>query len=321
MVASITKTPVDRRAAAAIVGDAFDGVRLAGMEELTLGGFSSAYALDLTDGRRVVMKVAPPPDVTLLRYERDLLGTEVAALRLADGLGVPVPTVLWHDTSRRHVGSDLMLMTWCTGTLARDLWPSLTPEQQADVDAQVGRLLAVLHAHTRSSFGLFSATATSFERWSDAFVDLYDMVIDDAQDADVPLPRPYENLRLLPRRHVAELDEVSTASFVHWDLWHQNVFVNPDTAQVTGLIDFERAMWADPLIEINFAIKGEDPAFVQAYGHPVLIDEAARLRRRLYDLYLSTVMTVESTYRRYEEPENESMGRMWLDATLAHFVD
>jgi aminoglycoside phosphotransferase (APT) family kinase protein len=315
-VESVTKTVVDAATAAAVARDAFDGVPLAGIEELTGGGFNAAYTLLIADGRRAVMKVAPPPHVTLLRYERGLMKVEAEAMRLAASWGAPVPKVLWLDDTGTHLDSSVLVMEWCDGELMKHVRPTLSAEQQAVVDRQVAHWLRRFHEHTAHSFGLFADDAARFARWSEAFIGLYDMVIADARDAEVALPRSYDELTALPRRHADALDLVTVPRFVHWDLWDQNVFVDPATLQVTGLIDFERALWADPLMEVNFAIKGDDPAYLAEYG-PIFTDDAGRLRRRLYDLYLSTVMTVESTFRQYRDPANESLGRMWLDGTLA----
>lgn len=49
--------------------------------ELRDGYFNAAYAIELHDGRKMVLKVAPPPDVTVLRYERGIMGTEVEVMR------------------------------------------------------------------------------------------------------------------------------------------------------------------------------------------------------------------------------------------------
>lgn len=317
---SITKTVVDAATAEAVVRDAFDGVALAGIEELTGGGFNAAYTLCLADGRTAVMKVSPPPHVTLLRYERGLMKVEAEAMRLAASWGAPVPQVLWLDETHTHLDSSVLVMEWCRGDLMKHVRPALSVDQQAVVDRQVAHWLRRFHEHTAHDFGLFADDAARFERWSDAFIDLYDMVIADARDAEVVLPRSYDELAAIPRRHADALDVVTVPRFVHWDLWDQNVFVDPATLQVTGLIDFERALWGDPLMEVNFAIKADDPAYLGEYG-PVFTDEAGRLRRRLYDLYLSTVMTVESTYRQYRDPSNESLGRMWLGATLDALAD
>src|SRR3954471_7119458 len=111
MVASISKTPVSRDQAAAIVHDAFGGdTQLVDITEATEGWFNATYVLTLSDDRRCVLKVAPPPEVTVLTYEHDIMATEVAALALmAQRTTMPVPHVVWSDTSCRRLPSALFV--------------------------------------------------------------------------------------------------------------------------------------------------------------------------------------------------------------------
>ena len=63
-------------------------------DECTEGWFNAVYRLGLDDGRSVVLKVAPPPAVRVLRYEADIIRTEVDAMRLVgERTAVPVPAV------------------------------------------------------------------------------------------------------------------------------------------------------------------------------------------------------------------------------------
>ena len=123
MVESISKTPVDPETAAAIVSDAFGPeVTLARFTECTEGWFNAVHRLDLSDGRSVILKVAPPPHVRVLTYEHDLITTEVAMLGLVRvRTTVPVPAVLWWDDSARHLPSPLFLMEACPGRLLSEL--------------------------------------------------------------------------------------------------------------------------------------------------------------------------------------------------------
>ncbi|MET0406665.1 MAG: hypothetical protein ABW123_29875, partial [Cystobacter sp.] len=74
------------------------------IEELADGMFNAAYALELDGGTSVVLKVAPPPELPLLTYERDLLRTEVEFYERVQGVAhCPVPRVLAHDFSRARV--------------------------------------------------------------------------------------------------------------------------------------------------------------------------------------------------------------------------
>ncbi len=97
MVESISKTRVSDRAARHVVRDAFGpDARLDSVREFHDGWFNAAYELVLGDGRALVMKVAPPPDVEVLTYERDIVHAGIEALRLVrENTDAPVPTVVW----------------------------------------------------------------------------------------------------------------------------------------------------------------------------------------------------------------------------------
>ena len=171
MVESISKTPVDRETAAAIVGDAFGPeVTLARFTECTEGWFNAVHRLDLSDGRSVILKVAPSPHVRVLTYEHDLITTEVTMLRLVrERTTVPVPEVLWWDGSGRHVPSPLFLMEACPGRLLSEVRADLSEADQARVDGQLVGFLAQLHAVTGAHFGRPDPTAPHADRWSEAF--------------------------------------------------------------------------------------------------------------------------------------------------------
>ena len=69
-------------------------------DPVALAGDIGGVATKLTDGREGVVKVAPPPEVRVLRYEHDLLTTEVQALRLGAVDFIAKPLVAEHVRSR-----------------------------------------------------------------------------------------------------------------------------------------------------------------------------------------------------------------------------
>lgn len=319
MVESISKTPVDRETAAAIVADAFGpNVGLAGFTECTEGWFNAVHRLDLTDGRSVVLKVAPPPGIRVLTYEHDLITTEVAMLRLVrERTTVPVPEVLWWDDSGRYLPSPLFLMEACPGRLLSELRADLSDADAARVDAQLVGFLARLHAIPGPHFGRPDPTAPPAGRWSVAFRTLVADLLADGEVAGVDLPRAVSELLALVDAHVDALDEVTAPCLVDWDLWDPNVFVDPESLTVVGVIDFERVLWADPLMEAQFFFHRADGPLTDAYGTPLFSTPGAVARRQLYDLYLAVVMTIESAYRHYPTDDIEQMGRGALAMVLA----
>jgi aminoglycoside phosphotransferase (APT) family kinase protein len=318
-VRSISKTSVTREVAANVVLDAFgEGVSLLDMTELTHGWFNAAYVLTLSDERRCVLKVAPPRDVDVMSYEHNIMATEVAALKLIRAhTSAPVPQVLWYDETCARLPSPLFIMEHCSGELLETLRPSLNNEQQLIVDAQIAGFLRSMNALTNPTFGLQAPDAPRFSSWSEAFGWLVETALVDGEAKQVVLPCPYDRIRRFVGSQTNVLDEVTSPRFVHWDLWDSNIFVDPQTLKVVGLIDFERALWADPLMESQFFSKINDDRFLLAYGEPLWTSPEIQHRRLMYDLYLFVVMVVEVAYRQYPTEEIDRMGRHQLGLTLA----
>ena len=70
------------------------------VQEMGHGWFNVAYRIRLRDGAGVVLKIAPPPHVEVMTYERGAMATELAALALIrEHTTVPVPAVDFADRS------------------------------------------------------------------------------------------------------------------------------------------------------------------------------------------------------------------------------
>jgi aminoglycoside phosphotransferase (APT) family kinase protein len=307
-------------AAAAIVADAFGpGVGLQSMVELTEGWFNAAHVLELTDGRRVVLKVAPPPHVEVLTYERDIVHAELAAMQLiGSATQAPIADVLWADDRCRRLPSPLFVMTWLPGVSlagARDRVPA---EVRVAIDRTLGTHLRAINAIEGSSFGLLAPGSSCHGSWRAAFGELFEALLADGERAGVQLPISLDDARVALAASADALDEVRVPRLVDWDLWDGNVLVDPDTFEVTGLIDFERSLWGDPLMEVQFVGAGPSRAFVDAYGTGAPATAVELQRRALYTLYLHLVMSIEGTYRRYPtDPLGERARRSLADDVAA----
>jgi aminoglycoside phosphotransferase (APT) family kinase protein len=299
---SISKTRIDRRVAEAIASDAFGDVELVDVGELRDGWFNAAYALTLSDGRRVVMKIAPPPEVEVLAYERDILLAEVDALRLVRAnTEAPVPEVLWFDHSRRHVGSPLFVMSFMPGVSLYGTRGELDGEHQAAIDRELGRYLRSINEIQGDHFGRVAPTATRHPSWCDAFTELWSGLLADGQRKSVELPISYDELKTAFDTATPVCDDVAEPKLVYWDLWDGNVLIDPTAGTVTGMLDLERALWGDPLMEMQFGANDERADVLAAYGPIDRESRSARVRRAAYTLYLHVVMAIEGVYRQYPD--------------------
>src|SRR5512145_40800 len=129
------------------------GARVA--RTLTGGTFNTCWGVSLADGADLVLKVAPPPALPLLGYERDLLRTEADFYARAAAVEVPVPRVVHADWSRTRIGSDWLLMTRIPGRSlqsARRRLPRAGLAGRAD-RARARRVIRLRHARDRHARG------------------------------------------------------------------------------------------------------------------------------------------------------------------------
>ena len=287
--------------------------------ELGHGWFNVAYLLSLADGRQVVMKIAPPPGVEVMTYEKDMLAGEVAAIRLVGGAtSVPVPHVDHYDPSCEIIAAPWFVMTRVPGENFGEVSGSWPDERSQSVWRQIGAVNAELNTIVGDGFGRYGLPGVP--SWREAFTGILEDVLADGERREVDLGWSYEEVRQAIADHAACLDAVTVPRFCEWDLWGSNVMVDDD--RITGIIDHERAFWGDPIMEAGFvAASGTVPwgdlsGFLAGYGRgPLTPDELDR--RRLYNLHLFLIMVIETVYRGHTTTEQLDMARPALDGAMA----
>ena len=281
------------------------------------GTFNDVFRVTLQDGRRLVLKVPPSPEVPLLAYERGILRTEALFYQLA-GPHRLLPDVVHAGLGHRDGIGDFLLMTEVPG----QPWPSVA-DRIGDSDrrrlrGELGRIVADLHSMTGTGFG-YPAQALAGS-WRAAFGGMLSTILAEADHYGVTLPVPSGVIRRRAAQHASALDEVTTPVLVHFDLHDGNILVDLDrTVRISGLIDAERAFWGDPLADfVSLALLDDihrDEEFLAGYreaGGPAALDASSSVRLSLYRSYLYLIMLVEAVPRQYGAGTDE-----WLNRRVA----
>jgi aminoglycoside phosphotransferase (APT) family kinase protein len=276
---------------------------LSEVELLTGGQFATTYRVTLADGTRVVVKTAPAGTDGLLTYEHDLLRAEALVYGLAaDRPALLMPRVLHTDFSRALLPSDALVVSHLPGVPWVDagFGPASSDPRTVRAERETGAVLAALHAIEGPAFGYPCGRQEA--TWTASFTGMIDELLDDAARWSVPVPA--DEVRSVLARHAHVLADVARPVLVHTDLWAGNVFVDPGTGEVVGVIDPERAFWGDPLADlVGVDPMGREPgtpALLEGYG-PLDVDSpSARTRLDLYRMRLCLVMMIEITPRRFE---------------------
>lgn len=97
----------------------------------------------------------------------------------------------------------------------------------------------------------------------------------DAEDGLVSAP--YNDIREQLKRHWNSLDDVNEARLTVAELSVDGVVFNESSGEVTGLVDYGSALWADPLFGGCFLRASE--GFMEGYGS--VDGEGEKVRRLL----------------------------------------
>lgn len=282
-------------------------VRVAACHPAEQGLYNAAYLLDLFGGgpERVFLKVAPPDDVPVLTYEKDLLRTEIEVLKAlaAAKVAAPVPKVLAEDLSRRVVDRDAVFMQALEGRSLSAVRADIDPADLRALRRQIGTIAASFADVTAPVFGYPGHRELQAPSWREAWRRIVDALLADARRFDSPLPASIGEIAGLFDAALPALEDVATPRLAHYDLWDGNVLVRPGARgwTVTGVIDWERAFYGDPLAEIVSLVLFDDAEqrttvldALAAAGGPAAADPAAQRRLALYRAYLWLIMIVEA---------------------------
>jgi aminoglycoside phosphotransferase (APT) family kinase protein len=323
-VESITKNRQPHDVLRAMIGRAYGPERVPDgdgwVEELGHGWFNVAYRIRLRDGADVVLKIAPPPHVEVMTYERGAMTIELTSLRLiTERTGVPVPRVDFADDSHELCDADWFLMPYIDADNFGVVKENLTADERDAYRQALGAANRELNSIRGAAFGPLAGPADP--TWRACFTRMIGAVLTDGERRAVDLGYDYALVRDVIAANSDCLDEVTEPRFVEWDLWDSNVMIRD--GRIAAIIDHERAFYGDPLMEAGFtgvdlAAFGDPRAFMRGYGHADLTG-TERGRRRLYTLYLVLIMIIETEYRGHTDTQQYDWARERLREAMALF--
>jgi aminoglycoside phosphotransferase (APT) family kinase protein len=193
---------------------------------------------------------------------------DAALLRLVRGL-VPVPEVL--EIRRADPAADhpaLLVTSFLPGVRADLLLPDLDERGLALLGGRLGRILADLagmpmlrsgpFVDGNLTIGSFGAEGQSIDGLPE-FVALHEQAFLHWSQAEL------EGVREVATHAQALLDTVGRVCLVHSDVNPKNLLVDPDTLDVTGLLDWEFAHAGHPHTDLGNLLRFDrQPAFVEA---------------------------------------------------------
>ncbi|KAF2007722.1 hypothetical protein P154DRAFT_419329 [Amniculicola lignicola CBS 123094] len=261
------------------------------------GRIHQVYLSRLADGSSLVLKCPPDNDTRLLRHEKYGLETERTTLEtLREYTQLPVPQVIKYDNRGDALGSAFLMMSHVPGRRLSELSPYLSVNERRTIDYTLGAYIRTLTSLSATQFGLthrvFAGKGSS--SWREAFIALLESVLRDAEDMLVTLP--YDTIRYYIQQHISCLDEVTEPRLVALHACElDNVMIDVQTKQVTGLVGFSSVVWGDPLLSGGVADGSE--AFFEGLGENPVKTGGVKARMLMYATYRSLLEVTAHHYR------------------------
>jgi aminoglycoside phosphotransferase (APT) family kinase protein len=272
--------------------------------ELTNGYFNTAYMVTLTNGLKTVLKVSPQKDIRVMRYEKNIMEAEVYALNTIRLLGdIPVPKVLYYDKSKEIIESEFLFLEFMDGVPLNTVRSELTEEQYRDISLELVTFVKKIHSMEGSCFGYITRENRNFSNWEDAFLFMINELLEDAKDAGVTLPYEYQKIYSIIFEKRNALSMVITPTLIHKDLWEGNILIDLKTAKITGLIDCERAIYGDSLLEAVCGFLLHNKYFMKSYTGREYLEKEEEIRILIYQIYVCLISVIECTYRKFTDDD------------------
>jgi len=261
-------------------------------QPIPTGKHNQSYWLEC-DAERYVLRIAPPDNVGFLFYEYRMMQQEPELHELIlNRTDIPAAEIVCFDFTRKLIDRDYLLMKALPGKPVSDA--QITQNQFQVTLEQVGQHLRQLHKLTaieclgKREYGYLGKHRPMQPQstWVTAFHLMWNKLLDDVVACGSYTATEADLMRKLLDQHIHHFDREVESRLLHMDVWSQNILVN-SRGGVTGLVDFDRALWGD--IEIEFAVLDycgiSEPSFWAGYGEKRDTSFPAMIRRQFYLLY------------------------------------
>lgn len=306
-------------------------VEVKSVELINDGWFNAVYMIQLSKEvcgtKDIVLKTGVQEHKYILRYEKDIMKTEVYIYSLLEKTIVPVPRILAKDFSRSLVDFNYFFMERLMGESWMNVQDKITELNHDKLIGQLAQYTAALHQIKGDYFGYIKDdVAYHYDDWKSAFRGMFQMMIEDGRKDKVDLPYDLILTTLEPLWDL--MDEIKEPSLVNFDLWDKNIMLIQKEGEyvIDGFIDHERAFYGDPYAEFisSETLCGpveENYIFQINYskisGKPFTYTHNDKIRYYMYELYLALLMGVE-VYR-YNEEDTLDMLR-YCNEAIQEFI-
>ena len=271
-------------------------------EELAGGLCNAVYRIE-TEDRKMVLKIASPKDVVVMRHERNYVPIEAEMLKIfGEKLEIPAPRLICLDDTETLCPVPYFFMTFLDGTPLTHVQPRPNEQELGEIKFRVGQICREISSLKAEAFGIPAMPETYTDSNFEFVYRLFAMLFQDAADKSLFVPEaPGEEMLDLLKKCRPALDEVTQPVYIHTDTWDGNLMI--ENGKLSGLIDYAAVLYGDPLMNHDFHDFCPRPneSFCRGFGKESFTP-TEQIRLLVYRIWQRLGMIVERGFRHYEDP-------------------
>ena len=314
---AITKNRQSDETISLMAKKAFPDKKIENIKELTEGMCNVTYDITFEDKSSCILKIAAKDRNGNTSNEINLMKAEINAMKLvSENCSFKVADILYYDDSNTICDGNYFFMEKLPGDNFFMVRENMSEDQIAVIDTETGKISRELIGVRSTEFG--------FPGDDKRFSSLYDFVkymllnlISDAKRRDIDIVYDEQTFMSRLEKDKAAFASVLDASLVHWDMWEGNVFVKD--GHVSGIIDWERALWGEPFMDDRFRMHNRGEHFLEGFGQTSFTEDELT-RMRWYDITLYLTMMIEVYYREFEDEGQYHWAREMLGKCMQQMV-
>lgn len=277
---------------------AFPNKEIAKIKELTEGMCNVIYDITFKDGSETILKIAAKDRKGNTSNEINLMKAEISAMKLvSEKCSFKVADIQFYDNTNTICDGNYFFMEKMQGNNFFFVRKDMPEKESALIDTEIGKISRELSYIQNSEFGFLGDD----KRYNSLFEFVKQMLqnlISDAKKREIDILYDEQTFMNQLENQKSAFEKVHNASLVHWDMWEGNVFVKD--GHVSGIIDWERALWGEPFMDDRFRIHNRDKKFLEGFGQTSFSEDELK-RLRWYDIILYLTMMIEVFYREFDD--------------------
>lgn len=248
--------------------------------------------------KKIVLKVAPINNETMLTFENNNIEWETKMLKLMESLNIPAPKLLLFDDSCSIYGAPYIFMTYLDGAQFQEVKKELPQLVINKIEEQIGCICSKISKTNGTSFFLpFLPNCKIRDNYNLVMI-LFQTVTGDAKKKNITIGDvSYDYILKLISSFKNILNMVTVPKLVNADAWDGNIIVD-NNGTIVGIVDFSDLYYCDELMTLYFHNINLDinKNFLKGYGK-MSFTEDELIRISIYRIFTLIKMIVEKEYK------------------------